>query len=119
MTDVTPYPRPPSSKKRKRLTNAEKEAREIFKKCGVPFGYVAHHCIHEQVLRHMGFGEYVYDLRNRLIIPQEVHEQHHSANGPHLTRKDIPHDVLRLSILLDAKLGRDYFGDWLRRNYPE
>jgi hypothetical protein len=82
MTDVTPHPRPPSSKKRKRLTNAEKEAREIFKKCGVPFGYEAHHILYQQELRKHGHSDLLWDLRNRLVVEYRKHERHHSGAEP-------------------------------------
>ena len=121
MTDVTPYPRPPSSKKRKRLTNAEKEAQAEWKYGGFSIvvaepgkpirGYVAHHVLYQQELRKHGHSDLLWDLRNRLVVEHRKHERHHSGSKP-IKRSELSQDNLDFA----EELGLTYL---IERHYPE
>ncbi len=114
MTDCTPHPRPPSSRKKrtKEMTAEEKEVRRFFYRHGVPSGYQAHHVIYEQVLRNYALGHLIYDRRNRLVIPQERHEQHHSANGPKIQYQELSQNNLDFA----AEVGMEW---WVEQHYPD
>lgn len=123
------YPRPVSSRKKKRreMTGAEKDARAEFKFGGFSIyvgdkdgrhGYVAHHAIYAQKLRARGFGHLVWDKRNRVIVEWYLHETHHSANGPFIPRSALPDSVWAFALELDGGDLDGYFTDWLYRTYP-
>lgn len=109
-----PYPRPPSSRKPKKLSREETRDRMLWKM--VPVGFEGHHCIYEQVLRNHGQGDKVYDLRNRLVIERRKHERHHSGAAP-LFRSELPDSVWEFAYELDGGEPEGYFVDWLYRNY--
>jgi hypothetical protein len=111
-----PYPRPPSSRKKRKLSADEQAARIAWKTDGRIPGCDPHHFIDAQVLRHMGFSAYEWDPRNKGWIPREIHAGHTSRMHP-IGREQIPASVWDFAGELDLKLGRAYFANWLCKNY--
>jgi hypothetical protein len=130
MTDVTPDPRPASSRKKRvrEMTGEEKDARDDFRFGGFSIfvgdkdgmhGYVAHHAIYAQKLRGRGFRHLIWDKRNRVIVEWYLHEtHHHSARGPFIPRSALPDSVWAFALELDGGDLEGYFTDWIYRNYP-
>jgi hypothetical protein len=118
MTDCTPYPRPVSSRKSRKFSKEEVKARMAWKTDGRVPGCDPHHVIDAQVLRHMGFSDYLWDPRNKLWVAREIHAGHTSRMRP-LTFDWLTEQNLEFAAELDMKLGRAYFIGWLYKHYPK
>lgn len=102
----------------RRLSPEERAARQAWRQ-DVPPGCDPHHIILSQRLRAQGFADWVYDLRNRLIIDRRTHALHHSANGPRIPRSMLPDSVFDFAAELDSIKGTDYFMHLLLESYPD
>lgn len=99
----------PTKRIKRREQKLDREAAEIFG--DVPLGFVAHHAISQQAIRNAGLGEDVrWDLRNRLVLPQKVHDRHHSRQQP-IRYGELPASVFEFA----AEHG---FLTWLEVRYP-
>ena len=107
MTDVTPYPRPVSSRRR-RLSKAETDAM-IAWKTGNPF-MEAHHIITQQALRKRGHADLLWDTRNRLWLTRERHAQHHSCYRK-IRWSELPQEALDFA----EEIGLTW---WIEQHYP-
>jgi len=117
MTDCTPHPRPPSSRKKRKLSKAETDAMILWKTLDVPVGCDPHHIIYAQKLRQRGHSDKLWDLRNRLVVTREEHERHH-AGFALISRERLPESVWRFALELDGGDLYGYFTEGLYRNYP-
>ena len=111
-----PHLRPVSSRKPRKLSKEQSAAWFAWKTDGRIRGCDPHHAIDAQVLRRMGFSDYLWDPRNKLWIAREAHAGHTSRMHP-LPESVLTEAVWDFAAELDGKLERDYFTHWLFTHY--